>query len=83
MSPTRYDIIVVGSGAIGLSAAYHCAMAGKKVLLIEQYDLFNDRASSKGLSRFFRIVYADPLLPFSHSRRFPPGRSSNACRVAS
>ena len=62
MGPSAYDVIVVGGGAIGLSAAYHCARAGKKVLLLEQFEFFNERASSKGDSRFFRIIYADVRL---------------------
>ena len=34
MGPSAYDVIVVVGGAIGLSAAYQCARAGKKVLLL-------------------------------------------------
>lgn len=29
----QYDVIVVGGGVLGLAAAYHCAEAGKKVLI--------------------------------------------------
>jgi sarcosine oxidase/L-pipecolate oxidase len=31
----KYDVIVVGGGVLGLSAAYNCAKAGKKVLVLE------------------------------------------------
>ena len=63
MGPSAYDVIVVVGGAIGLSAAYQCARAGKKVLLlVEQFEFFNEHASSKGDSRFFRIIYADARL---------------------
>ncbi len=58
----RFDVIVVGGGAMGLSAAYSCARTGKRVLVLEQFRFFNERGSSKGLSRFFRIVYSDALL---------------------
>ena len=35
----HYDIVVVGAGNAGLSAALHSAVEGKKVLLIEQHNL--------------------------------------------
>jgi monomeric sarcosine oxidase len=57
----NYDVIVVGAGAIGLSTAYWCSKAGKKVLLLDQFDFTNDFFSSKGESRFFRILYSNPL----------------------
>ena len=62
MPRESFDVIVIGGGGVGLATAYYCARAEKRVLLIEQYDLLNDRHSSKGLSRFFRIVYSDRLL---------------------
>ena len=40
------DIVVVGAGNAGLSAALHCATEGKKVLLIEQHNLPGGCATS-------------------------------------
>jgi succinate dehydrogenase/fumarate reductase flavoprotein subunit len=33
------DVVVIGSGAGGLTAALGCALAGKKVVIIEQHYL--------------------------------------------
>ena len=58
-----YDVIVVGGGPIGLSAAYQCAVKrGKKVLVIEQFTFHNDYASSPGFSRQWRTCYAERQL---------------------
>ena len=35
---TDYDVIMIGSGAGGLTAAVALAQAGKKVLVLEQHD---------------------------------------------
>jgi monomeric sarcosine oxidase len=53
----QYDVIVVGGGVLGLSAAYNCAKAGKKVLLLEQYELFNQNGSSADFCRMWRVMY--------------------------
>jgi glycine/D-amino acid oxidase-like deaminating enzyme len=58
-----YDVIVVGGGAIGLSAAFECAVKrGKKVLLIEQFKIGNEHGSSSGFSRQWRICYSEMRL---------------------
>lgn len=54
-----YDVIIIGGGTIGLSAAYYAASAKQKVLLIEQFPLRNDVNSSSGYSRFFRMMYSE------------------------
>lgn len=56
---TDFDIAIVGGGTIGLSAAYYAAAAGYRTVLFEQYDFFNDKGSSDGYSRMFRIMYSD------------------------
>ena len=48
----KYDVVVVGAGNAGLSAAIQMAMSGKKTLLIEQHNLPGGCASSFRRGRF-------------------------------
>ena len=58
-----YDVIVVGGGPVGLSAAYQCAVKEKKrVLVIDQYEFGNAYGSSPGFGRQFRICYSELYL---------------------
>jgi hypothetical protein len=40
-SGAHYDAVVVGAGIMGSCAAYHLAKRGKKVLLLEQFELLH------------------------------------------
>lgn len=51
------DVVVVGAGLMGSSAAYYAAKAGKRVLLLEQFQLLHGAGSSHGNSRIFRVAY--------------------------
>jgi len=55
---TNYDMLVIGGGTIGLSAAYYAASEGYTTALFEQSTIHNNTGSSKGLERFFRILYS-------------------------
>jgi sarcosine oxidase/L-pipecolate oxidase len=59
---TDYDVIVVGGGPIGLAAAYHCAKAGQRTLLLERYNFFNQSGSSNDLVRMFRTMYTQDFM---------------------
>lgn len=54
-----HDVIVIGLGAMGSSAALHLARRGLRVLGLEQFAIPHDRGSSHGLSRMIRLCYAE------------------------
>jgi len=55
----RYDVVVVGGGAMGAASARALAMRGHRVALVEQFEAGHDRGSSHGPSRIFRLAYQD------------------------
>ena len=42
------DIVIVGGGIIGVSAAYHCAKAGFKTVLLEKGEIASGSAGKNG-----------------------------------
>lgn len=68
---SRFDVIVVGVGAMGSAALHHLAARGKKVLGLERYDIPNTMGSSHGVNRIIRMAYFEdpsyvPLLRRSY-----------------
>ncbi len=53
----EYDLVVIGGGSVGCAAAYHAAGEGKRVLLLEQFQIGHNRGSSHGRSRIIRHSY--------------------------
>ena len=63
----KYEVIVVGIGAVGSAVCYHLSKRGVRVLGIEEFDGPNTKGSSHGFSRQIKIsVYVgghfDPLI---------------------
>ena len=54
---STFDVIVIGAGGVGSSAALELTKRGQKVLLLEQFQLGHDQGSSYGHSRIFRFAY--------------------------
>lgn len=54
-----HDVIVVGLGAMGSSAAFHLARRGLRVLGLERHGIPNTMGSSHGISRIIRLAYAE------------------------
>ncbi len=53
----KYDVIVVGVGAMGSSACYHLARRGASVLGLERFDIPHAMGGSSGFSRLIRHTY--------------------------
>jgi glycine/D-amino acid oxidase-like deaminating enzyme len=53
------DVVVVGAGAFGLSAALHCALAGRSVVVVER-DTAGSQASGRAAG-LFKSVQADQV----------------------
>ncbi|MGQ0824651.1 MAG: FAD-dependent oxidoreductase [Actinomycetota bacterium] len=56
----RTDVVVVGGGLLGLSTAYGLRDR-REVVVLERETVGHSRSGSHGLSRVFRLGYADPL----------------------
>jgi sarcosine oxidase len=70
-SSRRYDVIVVGLGAMGSATLYHLARRGVRVLGLEQFAPLHDKGSSHGDSRIIRETYFEhplyvPLVQRAH-----------------
>ncbi len=58
----HYDVIVIGGGPMGLATAAELSKTDKSTLLIEQYNFINEKGSSAGMSRQFRVQYAQKYM---------------------
>jgi sarcosine oxidase len=54
---TSFDVIVIGLGVMGASAARELARRGKRVLALDRFDAPNAMGSSHGRTRIFRVAY--------------------------
>lgn len=55
----RFDVIVVGLGAMGSAAAYHLCKRGHRVLGLDTHPRLHKEGSSHGRSRIIRQAYAE------------------------
>jgi sarcosine oxidase len=53
----RYDVIVIGLGAMGSATLFHLARAGARVLGVDQYERGHGKGSSHGDTRIIREMY--------------------------
>jgi sarcosine oxidase len=59
--PPRWDVVVIGLGALGSAAAMHLARRGKRVLGLERFELGHRRGASHDSSRILRHSYHTPV----------------------
>ena len=69
----KFDVIIVGVGAMGASTCWELARRGVRVLGLDQFDIPNTRGSSHGFSRMIRMAYYEhpdyvPLLRRAYER---------------
>src|SRR5580658_4251424 len=55
----RYDVAVVGLGAMGAAALYALAKRGRRVIGIDRFRPGHDHGSSHGESRVIRLAYLE------------------------
>ncbi|RBR16507.1 uncharacterized protein FIESC28_06916 [Fusarium coffeatum] len=60
MSNNKFNVAVVGLGALGSAAAYQAAIKGSSVIGFEQYEFGNVYGSSHDTSRIVRTSYGSP-----------------------
>lgn len=73
-----YDIIIVGAGAMGSAAAYHLAKSGRRVLLLEQFEIDHQYGSSHGQSRIIRYSYDHDIYVRLARNTYPMWRNLEA-----
>ena len=71
-----YDVIVLGAGINGLSAAYHLSRRKPgKLAVLEQFEVGHGLGSSHGKSRITRSTYSTPkyveLIQTAHREEWP------------
>jgi len=75
----RYDVIVLGVGAMGSATVYQLARRGKRVLGLERYDIPHAMGSSHGHTRIIRLAYSeDPSYVVLLQRSYELWRSIQA-----
>lgn len=71
MTDTRYDVAVIGLGAMGAAALAHLAQRGVRTIGIERFERLHELGASHGESRIIRKAYFEdpayvPLLEHSY-----------------
>jgi sarcosine oxidase len=57
----RFDVVIIGGGAMGTAAARTLGSRGREVLVLERFRLGHRNGSSGGPTRNVRLTYHDPV----------------------
>lgn len=57
--PLKYDVVVIGLGAVGSSALYQLSKSGRKILGIDRYEPPHTLGSSHGETRITRLAVGE------------------------
>jgi sarcosine oxidase len=55
------DVVVVGAGVMGAATAWRLAKAGRRPVVLEQFEVGHAHGSSHGSVRVFRLSYGDAM----------------------
>src|SRR5438270_7159949 len=69
------DVVVIGAGVMGLSAAWRLALGGARVVVLEQFCVGHHHGSSHGPTRVFRVLYDDQTYVRMAQRSIPLWRA--------
>jgi glycine/D-amino acid oxidase-like deaminating enzyme len=58
----KFDVVVIGGGAMGLSTASQLAKKNVHTLVLERFGFINQFGSSAGISRQFSILHQQPYM---------------------
>jgi sarcosine oxidase len=72
------EVVVVGAGVMGLATARALALAGRDVVVLEQFEVGHERGSSHGASRIVRLSYPEERWVRLAQESFPLWRELEA-----
>src|SRR5689334_10734170 len=59
MAMEQFDVIVVGAGAMGMSAGYHSTALGFRTMMIDEFDPPHANGTHHGETRIIRHAYGE------------------------
>ena len=59
LNAQSFDTLIIGAGSMGMSAGYHLARAGNRVLMLDAGDPPHDTGAHHGSTRLIRHAYGE------------------------
>lgn len=88
MHKKKYDLIIVGGGAMGMATAYYAMRQGANILVIDRHDYFLPnsgrlKSNSVGATRQFRVQYSEKYMAALAMKTIPYWKELEAMSDAS